>query len=249
MQLGKPKNRKVGKLLANASMALLCATSASAQEAPSKQGFFEKNIDNIISWAKWSGELGLLGYSESKGRVKAIEPAIKLNAEFSGERVWSTKLVFDSLTGASPNGALNSGQPQTFTSPSGKASYVVKPGEQPLYDQFKDSRINIATSWSQPISRLWKYNVGLNGSSEFDYLSLGVNSSLTKESQDKIPRKDMAAAWNKMNKNLSNYEQNFSSKSELKKFFISEYFGDKMADAEAYLKNKQLKPYQLQEVK
>ena len=192
MQLRPKKKRKIGKFLANASMALLCSTSnlAIAQDAPAtnpapKKGFFSRNTEALRSWAKWSGELGFLGYSETKGRVQAIEPAIKLNAEFEGERIWSTKLVFDSLTGASPNGALNSNQPQTFTSPSGSASYTVNPGEQPLYNQFKDTRVNLVTSWAQPLSRLWKWNIGFNGSTEYDYLSLGLNTSVTKESEDK----------------------------------------------------------------
>jgi hypothetical protein len=187
------KKRKVGKLLANASLALLCSTSnvaladdtAVKEPKESDKGFLSRNIESITSWAKWTGELGILGYSESNGRVQAVEPAIKLNAEFDGERVWSTKLVIDTLTGSSPNGALNSDQPQTFTSPSGTASYVTNANEQPLYDQFKDTRINLATSWTQPISRLLKFSAGFNGSNEFDYLSLGLNTSLTKESEDK----------------------------------------------------------------
>ena len=164
MQL-RPKKRKIGSAIAKASMSLLCATAQLAQ------------AQEDTPWAKWSGEVGFLGYSETNGRVQAWEPAIKLNAELSGERVWSSKLVFDSLTGASPNGALNSSQPQTFTSPSGSASYNVAPGTQPLYNQFKDSRVNLLTSWTAPLQRLWKYSVGFNGSKEYDYLSLGVNTS------------------------------------------------------------------------
>lgn len=193
MQLRPKKKKKIGSFLANASMALLCSTSnlAIAQEKPEaetkkeQKGFFYRNTEAVTSWAKWSGEFGFLGYSETKGRVQAAEPAIKLNAEFDGEKVWSTRLVFDSLTGASPNGAINSSQPQTFTSPSGSASYTVNPRDQPLYSQFKDSRFNLTSSWSQPLSRLWKFNIGFNGSTEYDYLSLGLNSSVTKESEDK----------------------------------------------------------------
>lgn len=191
MQLRPKKKKKVGKLLASASMALLCHTTqvAKAQEpvqsvTPPK-GFFTRNVEGLTEWAKWSGQIGFLGYSETNNRVQAWEPAVQLNAEFDGEKVWSTKLVFDSLSGASPNGALNSSQPQTFTSPSGSASYRVAPNTQPLYSQFKDSRIALSTSWSQPLSRLWKYSVGFNGSSEYDYLSLGVNASVSKDSEDK----------------------------------------------------------------
>lgn len=184
MQL-KPKRKKNSSAIAKASLSLLCATTniANAQDSTPAQSFFAKAPES--SSTKWSGEVGFLGYSETKGRVQALEPAFKLNAEFNGERIWSTKLVFDSLTGASPNGALNSSQPQTFTSPSGSASYTVAPGTQPLYNQFKDTRINLASSWSAPLSRLWKYSVGFNGSTEYDYLSLGINTSLTKDSEDK----------------------------------------------------------------
>lgn len=184
MQL-KPKHKKVGSAIAKASLSLLCATTsiAGAQETSTADALFAKPSQE--PWAKWSGEVGFLGYSETKGRVQALEPAFRINAEFEGERVWSTKLVFDSLTGASPNGAINSSQPQTFTSPSGSASYTVGPATQPLYDQFKDTRVNLATSWSAPVGRLWKYSLGFNGSTEYDYLSLGINSSLTKESEDK----------------------------------------------------------------
>ncbi len=185
MQL-RPKKRKVGNTIARASLSLLCATAniANAQDSkPTADGFFSKSSES--PWAKWSGEVGFLGYSETKGRVQALEPAFRINAEFEGERIWSTKLVFDSLTGASPNGAINSSQPQTFTSPSGSASYTVGPNTQPLYNQFKDTRVNLASSWSAPFSRLWKYSVGFNGSKEYDYMSLGINTSLTNESEDK----------------------------------------------------------------
>ena len=192
MQLRPKKKKKIGKLLASASMALLCGTSniAKAKDQvesvkPPQKGFFTRNVEGVSQWAKWSGQLGFLGSSEANNRVQAWEPAVQLNAEFDGEKIWGTKLVFDSLSGASPNGALNSSQPQTFTSPSGSENYTVAPNMQPLYSQFKDSRVAISTSWSQPLSRLWKTSVGVSGSSEFDYFSMGLNASISKDSEDK----------------------------------------------------------------
>jgi len=196
MQLRPQKRKKIGNFLASSSLALLCATTSLAKdnESPaSKKNIPPSPLTEYLSpttsahksWAEWSGEVGLLGYSETKGRVQAIEPALLLNAKLSDDQAWSTKLVFDSLTGASPNGALNSEQPQTFTSPSGSETYIISPSQQPLYNQFRDTRINLSTSWTAPLSRLWKYNLGFNGSTEYDYLSLGLNASLTKESEDK----------------------------------------------------------------
>lgn len=191
MQLRPKSKRKIGSLLARASLALICATTnvAKAQDTivnpGAKSGYFSGKYAELKSWAKWSGEVGFLGYSETEGRVQALEPAVTINAEFENEKVWSTKLVLDSLTGASPNGALVSGQPQTFTTPSGKSNYTTKAGDIPLDDTFKDTRVNVSTSWSQPLSRTLKGSVGLNFSTEYDYVSLGLNTSLTKESDDK----------------------------------------------------------------
>lgn len=192
MQLRPKKKKRLGQFIAAASVTLLCGTAQAAKsdldtgkQTSREKGFFTRNVDAVQNWAKWSGEIGFLGYSETNNRVQAWEPAISLNAELDGERIWSTKLVFDSLSGASPNGALNSSQPQTFTSPSGQDAYTVAPNMQPLYSQFKDSRVALSTSWSQPLSRQWKTNVGFNGSSEYDYFSLGLSASVTRESADK----------------------------------------------------------------
>lgn len=192
MQLEKDKKSKstkgrIGKIIAHAALSLTCVTTnlAHAQNANESKGYFSRKVASVQSWADWSGEVGLLGYSESDGRVQAFEPAVSLNAEFEGEKVWNFRLIYDSLTGASPNGALMSSQPQTFTSPSGNANYQVAPGEIPLYDQFKDSRVAVASSWSQPLTRLIKGSAGINFSKEYDYLSMGVNASLTKETESK----------------------------------------------------------------
>ncbi|PID70064.1 hypothetical protein CSB37_03580 [bacterium DOLZORAL124_38_8] len=64
-----------------------------------------------------------------------------------------------------------------------------------------------------------------------------IKNRETKKSKDKIPRSDMAKAWENMNKNLQSFEQNFGSTKDLKQFFIKEYFGDRINDAKAYLKN------------
>ncbi|MGH1469296.1 MAG: DUF3570 domain-containing protein [Bdellovibrionales bacterium] len=186
MQLIRKKG-KIGKIIAHAALSLTCVATnvAHAKSANTSDGYFSKKYASVKNWADWSGEIGFLGYSESDGRVQALEPAVSLSAEFEGEKVWNFKLVYDSLTGSSPNGALASDQPQTFTSPSGNANYQIAPGELPLYDQFIDTRVQISSSWSQPLSRLMKGSIGFNASNEYDYLSLGLNASVTKETESK----------------------------------------------------------------
>lgn len=136
------------------------------------------------SATKWTGAIANLYYSETD-RVTAIEPVINLNAEFSGERKWSNKLVVDTLTGASHNGAVMSRNPQTFTSPSGSSNYTIAPGNVTLDPTFKDTRIALSSSWSQPLGENYEWSVGGNGSKEYDFTSLSVNSSISKNLNNK----------------------------------------------------------------
>jgi len=87
----------------------------------------------------------------------------------------SLKLTVDSLTGASPNGAVPQNEAQTFTRPSGNGSYTVAPGDTPLDDTFKDTRVQLNAGWASPINRDWDWSTGVHISKEYDYLSLGAN--------------------------------------------------------------------------
>ncbi|WP_114417669.1 DUF3570 domain-containing protein [Marinospirillum perlucidum] len=128
----------------------------------------------------WDVDAAVLVYSESDSRVQAAEPVISATRNFDSETQLNLKLVLDTLTGASPNGALPSNQPQTFTRPSGKGSYTTDAGELPLDDTFRDTRVAASADWSAPINRDWTYSVGGHFSSEHDYLSTGTNASLSR---------------------------------------------------------------------
>jgi hypothetical protein len=174
MQLKPKPFKKIKSGLALATTALLTGISpAQAQEIQA--------VDDITppSKTKWTGAIANLIYSETN-RVTAIEPVISLNAEFSGERKWSNKLVIDTLTGASHNGAVMSRNPQTFTSPSGNGSYVIAPGNITLDPTFKDTRFALSSSWSQPLAENYEVSLGGNASKEYDFTSASVNSSLSR---------------------------------------------------------------------
>ena len=72
-------------------------------------------------------------------------------------------------------------QPQTFTRPSGRGSYVVRPGETPLDDSFHDTRFAGSASYAFPLGRLTRMTSGVYASTEHDYTSLGANLSLTRD--------------------------------------------------------------------
>ncbi|WP_348675539.1 DUF3570 domain-containing protein [uncultured Abyssibacter sp.] len=123
---------------------------------------------------EWSIDSAILFYSETD-RVSAVEPVISATRQFTNDRSLSAKLVYDALTGASPSGAVPSSMPQTYTRPSGEGSYTTAPGEIPLDDTFRDSRIAVSGNWAQPAFG-GTGTLGFNVSSEYDYLSLGVNT-------------------------------------------------------------------------
>ena len=90
-------------------------------------------------------------------------------------------LGVDTLTGATPIGAVSYDGPQTFTSPSGLQVKSRPAGEIPLDDTFLDTRVSLAASWQQPLGRLSTIGGGLSASNEYDYFHLGGNLKLTRD--------------------------------------------------------------------
>ncbi|MEJ2680080.1 MAG: DUF3570 domain-containing protein [Gammaproteobacteria bacterium] len=129
----------------------------------------------------WKIETAGLVYSESDSRVSAFEPVVSAKKEFGEDRVFNAKLVLDSLTGATPTGALSSDNVQTFTRPSGQGSYTIQPDELPIDDTFKDTRVAFSAGWLQPLTSTLKGGVGVNVSAEHDFRSLGLNGNLSKD--------------------------------------------------------------------
>jgi hypothetical protein len=94
-----------------ASCALLSAGAARSQEA-SVATAGSGLLDD------WSVDSALAYYHED-GRVQAIEPVVDVSKVFADGQSLNFNATFDALSGASPNGALPSHAPQTFTGPSG----------------------------------------------------------------------------------------------------------------------------------
>ncbi|MEZ5066845.1 MAG: DUF3570 domain-containing protein [bacterium] len=114
-------------------------------------------------------------------RVTAFETRADFTRQLSRERVLRYSFTLDALTGASPNGALRAGVPQTFTGPSGTATYRVAPGQTPLDDSFHDTRYAGSLSVDLPVGRLTTSTLGLNLSTERDYFSAGVSARLARD--------------------------------------------------------------------
>jgi hypothetical protein len=124
--------------------------------------------------AKWEIDTATLIYSEID-RVSLIEPVIALRRNW-GERSFGARLTLDSLTGPSPSGATPASTMQTFTGASGGGDlYTAKPGEVPLDDAFRDTRVALALDYSAPLFGGWTASYGFNFSKEYDYQSIGAS--------------------------------------------------------------------------
>jgi len=163
MQLKKP----IGSSLAAATCGLLGvlpAAPVAAQEAPD-----------------WEIDSSLLYYGEDNNRVTDGSLMISARRRLDEDRSYNLTLTVDSLTGATPSGAVPANVVQTFTGPSGGGSYVVQPGETPYDTNFLDTRIALSGSWNQALGDAMRYGIGFSSSDEYDYLHLGLNGRLERD--------------------------------------------------------------------
>ncbi|RPI63239.1 MAG: DUF3570 domain-containing protein [Lysobacterales bacterium] len=169
MQLKDRRNRvrDIGTPLAAATCALLgqgVPGAVSAQEL-----------------APWDVDTSMLLYSESDGRVRDVSLTARARKEMREEKFLNLTLAIDSLTGASPSGAMPANIVQTFTSPSGDSQYTVAPGAQALDTSFLDTRTALTANWEMPLTRLALLSVGASLSDEYDYSHTGVNARLARD--------------------------------------------------------------------
>ncbi|HVC00853.1 MAG TPA: DUF3570 domain-containing protein [Steroidobacteraceae bacterium] len=181
-----------------ASCALLGATAARSQDATGA-------ASDAIS-GDWSVDSALAYYHESGGRVSAVEPIVNFSKTFDDGRTFSGELVFDSLSGSTPNGALPSTKPQTFASPSGSSLssapityttssgqlsvegariYTINPGQQPMDPHYHDQRLAISGNWGMPLGRLTTATYGGKLSYEHDFLSASVSAGIARAFNEK----------------------------------------------------------------
>ncbi len=176
------KELKIGAALAAATCSLLGTAAPSISIAADAE-------------PKWDIESAFLYYGESDSRVKDMSVSAHAIRDFGDERKLGLDLSVDSLTGASPSGAMASSGVQTFTSPSGRDTYSTPAGVVPLDDTFLDTRFALNGSWSQPLARLYTVNAGLGFSSEYDYQHIGANLGLTRDFNQRNTTLSMALAY------------------------------------------------------
>jgi hypothetical protein len=162
-----------------ASCALLGAAAVRGQDAktaPAASGLLDD----------WSVDSALAYYHEN-GRIQAIEPVVAVAKTFADGQSLSFNATFDSLSGSSPNGALTSRLPQTFTSPSGKIKhgYTTAAGQLPVDPHYQDTRLAVDGNWTLPLTRVDQLSVGAKLSDEHDFVSATLDASIAHDFNEK----------------------------------------------------------------
>ena len=135
-------------------------------------------------------ELSGLLYSE---RIRVFEPTVRFTRLYSSGRSFFGLFTLDTITGASPNGTLPTGQTQTFTSASGRRTSVS--ADQVPMTQFSDRRYALEGGIQQPL-KMFTFSIGGHFSHEKDYQSLGVDGGLSVELNHKLTTLSVAAGYN-----------------------------------------------------
>ena len=138
-------------------------------------------VVNAQGEPRWDFDTALLYYGENDDRVEDLSLNILTRRSFLDDRYLTLGLSVDTLTGATPSGAIRQSVPQTFTRPSGNDTYTIAAGELPVDDTFRDTRVALNASWQQPWGRNLLVSVGASASNEYDYLHLGVNGRLARD--------------------------------------------------------------------
>jgi hypothetical protein len=179
MQLkNKPRNIRGALALATTSMLTGVHQTANAAEE-----------------STWEVDSAILFYSETD-RVSVVEPVVRMRKQLDDEESVTVRIVVDSLTGSSPNGAISQPFAQTFTTPSGNSTYTTPPNETPLDPTFHDTRGAINGEWEKPITDTVKGFYSVNVSKEFDYSSAGLASTFTWDTNQRLTTWSAGLAYN-----------------------------------------------------
>ncbi len=157
--------------LSMAALALVSAGSADVTQAEQ---------------SPWELDTSYLSYIEADDRVSVSKTLANLTRKQENGSV-SVNLVHDTMSGASPTGAIKSSDPAvTFTSASGGGGFNADTGGDYSKSYFEDTRVQAGVGLERLHRSDLTVNLGGAVSQESDYDSLGVDLGVAKESDNRL---------------------------------------------------------------
>ena len=168
------------------------AADAGATSAP---GAPAAALPVIGSRADWNVDTSWLSYIESDDRVAVSKSIGTLTRATEGGSLGIT-LVHDTMSGASPTGAVRSDDPAvTYTGASGGAGFAAGGGGgDGTMGQFEDTRLQAGLQREQALRRSLTLSYGGVVSQESDYDSIGASVGIEKERADRMSTLDAGLA-------------------------------------------------------
>mgnify|MGYP000190877559 CR=1 FL=1 len=161
----------------NLTHKLALATSALlAHEAHSKQD------EGSELYNKWEVDVGYLHYNEPD-YISVDTYMAMINGNLSDKDSIKLGLVLDTLSGATPTGALPSSESVTFGGASG--GNISASGSAGGTAPFNDTRLAMDVIWGHEWERLIRTKSGAHVSVEGDYTSVGGSLALELDSEDR----------------------------------------------------------------
>ena len=134
---------------------------------------------------EWTTDVSYLSYNEAQDRVSVSKALWDITRD-DEETKTSINLVYDTMSGASPTGAIQgSAGSVTYTGASGGAGFSAIPQHNSASSTFSDTRVQIGASQERELNRSNTVNYGAVYSTEQDYESVGMSIGLERESRTK----------------------------------------------------------------
>lgn len=133
----------------------------------------------------WALDGSFLHYAE-EDRITVDKLIGSLITNVSENDKIKVDLVFDTMSGSTPSGALQgAGSFVTITTPSGAGGFSASTGNTALAE-FDDTRLGVAVDWEHTKNRTYRINYGSSISVEKDYTSFGLNTNYAQDTSSRI---------------------------------------------------------------
>lgn len=133
----------------------------------------------------WAVDASFLHYEE-QDRITVNKLVGTLVTNVSEADKVKVDLVFDTMSGSTPSGALEgAGSFTTITTPSGAGGFSASTGSTAVAE-FSDTRLGVSMDWEHTKKRLYRINYGSSISVEKDYTSFGLNTNYAQDTSSRI---------------------------------------------------------------